>query len=69
METKKNNENEQLQQPLDENELDQVTGGFNPWASGNNERDTGDDNGSDVSKDPNGHINNDHTPTRTPYFG
>ena len=30
METKKNNENEQLQQQLEENELDQVTGGFNP---------------------------------------
>lgn len=28
METKKNNVNEQLQQPLDENELDQVTGGM-----------------------------------------
>ena len=30
METKKNNDNEQLQQPLDENELDQVTGGIRP---------------------------------------
>ena len=66
MATKKNEQIEQLQQPLDENELDQVTGGFPPQTT---ERDTGDDDGYDVTTGFNGHRDNEQRPTRTPYFG
>ena len=62
----KNEQIEQLQQPLDENELDQVTGGFPPQTT---ERDTGDDNGNDVTTDYDSRSEREWRPTRTPYFG